>query len=299
VRTPARDIHSGGLLTRPALQRRHRVPSRCASSASTSARSTARPRRPTARASGLPSTIGAADGWYSLLLRSRPQRRTGSGRSSRYPPGSRGDARQLLAQLAAVVEQAPTSPQHHGRREGRRSVRSASTPSCEGLPTSPCILLKIDVDGGEMDVLEGGPRESLTNKPCRPLVVETHSQDLEDRCLAFVRDLGYARDGREERVVPRVMPEQRLSELQPLVRRARRRREAPLGTPLLGFSAKCPAHRVPGFPRPGPGASPPRSSWRGTSRWRTSVATRLVLTIPGSHRRHGRSFGHPHHARAR
>jgi hypothetical protein len=51
------------------------------------------------------------------------------------------------------------------------------------------ILLKIDVDGGELDVLHGAA-DTLQKSKCL-LVIETHSLDLERDCIKYLQDLGY------------------------------------------------------------------------------------------------------------
>ncbi|HVL38186.1 MAG TPA: FkbM family methyltransferase [Fimbriimonadaceae bacterium] len=51
-------------------------------------------------------------------------------------------------------------------------------------------FIKIDIEGGELDALMGARRVLEEHRP--NLIVETHSRQLEDDCLAFVRSLGYA-----------------------------------------------------------------------------------------------------------
>ena len=51
------------------------------------------------------------------------------------------------------------------------------------------IVLKIDVDGGELEVLHGA-KEILSEVPCM-LVIETHSVELERGCVDFLDGLGY------------------------------------------------------------------------------------------------------------
>ena len=52
------------------------------------------------------------------------------------------------------------------------------------------FVIKIDVDGAEMDVLQSGG-EAL-RAPDVALVVETHSVELEAACVRYLSDLGYA-----------------------------------------------------------------------------------------------------------
>jgi len=56
-----------------------------------------------------------------------------------------------------------------------------------GLP--PPVFIKVDVDGPEADVLSGG-RDLLRRHDCR-LLVETHSLEAEEACMALLRELGY------------------------------------------------------------------------------------------------------------
>ena len=51
------------------------------------------------------------------------------------------------------------------------------------------IVIKIDVDGGEMDVLRGAKK--LLAIPNVRLIIETHSPELEIECLNFLSDSGY------------------------------------------------------------------------------------------------------------
>jgi hypothetical protein len=54
-----------------------------------------------------------------------------------------------------------------------------------GVPS----FVKIDVDGGELDVLRGAERLLLEHRPS--LIVETHSHELERLCAGFLSDHGY------------------------------------------------------------------------------------------------------------
>jgi hypothetical protein len=52
------------------------------------------------------------------------------------------------------------------------------------------IFIKIDVDGGELHVLKG-VETVLRNNNCK-VIVETHSTQLEEDCIAYLQQLGYA-----------------------------------------------------------------------------------------------------------
>jgi precorrin-6B methylase 2 len=77
------------------------------------------------------------------------------------------------------------------------------------LPSLPRpVLFKIDVDGGEMDVLKGA-RKTLANGAAI-LIVETHTLELENRCVEFLERLGYrikvVRNGWYRAFVPETRP---------------------------------------------------------------------------------------------
>jgi hypothetical protein len=55
--------------------------------------------------------------------------------------------------------------------------------------TNQKLLFKIDVDGGEMDVLNG-MQETIKNNTCY-FIIETHSVQLEKDCLKFLENCGY------------------------------------------------------------------------------------------------------------
>jgi hypothetical protein len=59
----------------------------------------------------------------------------------------------------------------------------------EHSETGPPGLLLIDVDGGELEVLQGAARLLAKTKP--HLLIETHSVALERDCLAALRGAGY------------------------------------------------------------------------------------------------------------
>jgi precorrin-6B methylase 2 len=76
------------------------------------------------------------------------------------------------------------------------------------MKEAPPFVIKIDVDGGELDVLTSG-MTVLREQDCS-LIVETHSLELERACMACLQQLGY-----ETTVIPngwyrRLVPELRL-----------------------------------------------------------------------------------------
>jgi hypothetical protein len=77
---------------------------------------------------------------------------------------------------------------------GGRSTGASVTLDDELLPRagsarSSCWLLKLDVEGAELEVLRGAERFLELMRP--HLIVETHSGDLEDACGQTLRAAGY------------------------------------------------------------------------------------------------------------
>ena len=58
-------------------------------------------------------------------------------------------------------------------------------------------IMKIDVEGFEIDVLRGAGKTIKEHKP--KIILETHSKDLKERSLKILKDLGYNlyHEGRE------------------------------------------------------------------------------------------------------
>lgn len=95
------------------------------------------------------------------------------------------------------------SPFQSGRRAAREiSVRLARLDTCVsdyGLPRPN--LMKIDVEGAEVDVLDGAVR---TLEECRPRVlIEAHSGSLDEACRKRLTALGYqVRQLEKEAITP-------------------------------------------------------------------------------------------------
>ena len=129
--------------------------------------------------------IGANDGWYALYFASRPN-----------------IERVLAFEPEPVLISAMR--ENFGLNDGQGFA--AKTTMLNGFVGNksesgwvkideyltqlvPPVLLKIDVDGGEIDVLEGA-RQLLSSRDCR-LIVETHSPDLEKGCISMLEEMGY------------------------------------------------------------------------------------------------------------
>lgn len=72
------------------------------------------------------------------------------------------------------------------------------------------LLFKIDVDGGEMDVLNG-MTETIKNNKCL-FVIETHSKQLELDCIQFLEKLGYSTKIIDQGWYRSIVPEERPTE---------------------------------------------------------------------------------------
>lgn len=127
--------------------------------------------------------VGAAQGEFTLFLLK-------SSRASRivaFDPDTEHEAR-----FTRNLEM-------NGFSEGDRLARfrqfvgtgadgSVRLDSLEGLFCSP-VFLRVDVDGFEMDVLQGAI--GMLQKMKVRLLLETHSEILEDNCNQFLKNLGY------------------------------------------------------------------------------------------------------------
>jgi hypothetical protein len=128
--------------------------------------------------------VGANDGWYALYFASRPN----ITRVLAFDPGAEVlEATRKNFQLNDPAFLAKTTLVNAfvGNKPGV-SGWARLDDYVSQLPEP--ILLKIDVDGGEIDVLEGAPQ--MLSRDCR-LIVETHSADLEKGCIQRLETMGY------------------------------------------------------------------------------------------------------------
>jgi len=128
--------------------------------------------------------VGANDGWYALYFASHPTIRKVYG----FEPDSGliDRARENLSfNGGECVSRTVLTRKFVGNADDEQWCRIDTILAGAEYP----IVFKIDVDGGEMDVLRGA-KATLSGGRCA-LVIETHSQELERDCLAFLKELGY------------------------------------------------------------------------------------------------------------
>lgn len=129
--------------------------------------------------------VGAADGWYTLHFASR----AGVERVFAFEPqpGLREDLRRnILLNGEALIRKVLISADCVGNRDavGWRRLDDLLPEVGSGV-----VTLKIDIEGGELEALQGA-RRLLREKSCR-LVIETHSRDLEGQVEAFLQSCSY------------------------------------------------------------------------------------------------------------
>lgn len=97
---------------------------------------------------------------------------------------------QLNPSIASRVEVVPVAVGSRTSREvGERFGQAAIDDLVEGALIPPPHLVKIDVEGCELDVLTGAARTLREHRP--QLIVETHSAELEQECISLLEGNGY------------------------------------------------------------------------------------------------------------
>ncbi len=128
--------------------------------------------------------IGANDGWYSLYFTTCPNIQKVFSFD-----GSPVVLERMNANLDLNRDKMKVAPQIFQKLVGDRDDQEfIRVDSFLDQIVFPCVL-KIDVDGGEMDVFRGA-KETLSKDGVR-VVLETHSPQLETECKSFLEGLGY------------------------------------------------------------------------------------------------------------
>jgi FkbM family methyltransferase len=172
--------------------------------------------------------IGASDGWYSLFCASLPAIDSvyafepSAELNAAFEDNFRVNAAAFRKKTTLINKfvgcEEDGVRQTHGIDLARPNPNLTKTLFSDGdtfctvdreLPHLPRpVLFKIDVDGGEFDVLKGAKQTLCTGHAS--LVVETHTPELESWCIEFVEKIGYrttiVKNGWYRTVVPETRP---------------------------------------------------------------------------------------------
>ena len=129
--------------------------------------------------------IGANDGWYSLFFAAQPSVQ----RVFAFEP-SRKVSPQMLRNLDANDPAIAAKITLSDKMVGDQQSDTMTTIDAYLDQVTGPIVLKIDVDGGEMHVLRGG-MQLLTQHDCR-IVLEVHTPELETECIKTMESMGYS-----------------------------------------------------------------------------------------------------------
>ena len=133
--------------------------------------------------------VGANDGAYTLFFLAR----TSAGQVVSCEP-SETCVEQMRRNLELNGYKNDPRLRVISRFVGRNQGNSIALNSISGAVESPC-LVKVDIDGGEMELLRGA--QELLDRADTRWIIEVHSQILERECLELLKRAGY-----EATVVP-------------------------------------------------------------------------------------------------
>jgi hypothetical protein len=128
--------------------------------------------------------VGANDGWYAVYFASRPHVQ----RLYAFEP-QEVLAHRFRENLALNGETVAAKAIFVGKLVGDRDDAEWCRLDTTLAGVNGPMVIKIDVEGGELDVLKGAQR-TLTANACG-LVIETHSEELERQCARFLQSIGY------------------------------------------------------------------------------------------------------------
>jgi len=145
--------------------------------------------------------IGASDGYYGLLYR----KLNNSGEIFLFEPQPQFQELQSLNfKLNDFTPNFHSSQKFVGSVDNEDSVKISSVIPNEGRT----IFFKIDVDGGELEVLRG--LEEILGKNKCYLIIETHSLELERDCMSFLKNSGFKVKLIKNAFWRKLIPEQRI-----------------------------------------------------------------------------------------
>ena len=127
--------------------------------------------------------IGANDGWYTLYFAAQP----GIQKVFACEPDAKciGELKDNLAMNTGATAKVSIISRFVGTKADPDWISLDEI--LRGTPEPH--LLKIDVDGGELGVLQSASELLLQHNPL--VIVETHSQELERDCIAFLSERNY------------------------------------------------------------------------------------------------------------
>ena len=124
--------------------------------------------------------IGANDGYYTMIFLKSPAERV------------------ISVEGGPVTDKLIANAQANGHQEGERfkvinlcagaAPDQASVAGLVGELPGP-ILIKLDVDGAEIDVLQSADGSPRLSELC--WIIEVHSPELENGCIEWLRGHGY------------------------------------------------------------------------------------------------------------
>lgn len=126
--------------------------------------------------------VGGYIGYYALMFASKT---TGNVVTFEPDPVRADELRSNIALNPRLERRITVSPM----AISSESSEITSTLDSMAATIGPPDLVKIDIDGGELDVLRGGLTTLRENHP--HVVVETHSLELENACGSLLSECGY------------------------------------------------------------------------------------------------------------
>ncbi|MEQ9299437.1 MAG: FkbM family methyltransferase [Cyclobacteriaceae bacterium] len=125
--------------------------------------------------------VGASDGYYGLIHK----RINPKGKVHLFDGGEvfLGEQKQNFQLNSLVIDE------QKAVLVGASSTSNMITIDDHFSDSVECFFLKIDVEGAEMEVLQGAER-IISHNNCK-IIIETHSSDLEKKCREFLEALGY------------------------------------------------------------------------------------------------------------